>query len=276
MHICRLYICSTDVRLNGMFVRIGRLFDTCFLYQWTAAYGDRLYVHRLISVQNNRYCNSAPLPTFKCKSCRIDIALEQNSLSKKRPSDKRPSDKCPLGEESVTTNVHWKKPPVEQVSSNKCPSNKCLSNKCPKLSGTKSSSLFFLNVLQGLPHIEISTTLERALLSAFETPEITCVRCNKKVEGTKTWVITEPPAVLYLTLKRFPPNQTKNSFRMSYPKTLNITPFVEVTDNPTPRQWLYKLRSVVCHSGDCVVEGHYVTVAGELGNTYKLFDDQVC
>jgi ubiquitin C-terminal hydrolase len=84
--------------------------------------------------------------------------------------------------------------------------------------------------------------------------------------------LLESPEVLVLTFKRFKKssdslfsNFTKNSVKVSYGDTLDMTPYFIKKD--AGETYLYELEAVVCHNGN-LQSGHYTAYA-----KHKLVDE---
>ncbi|KAJ3377786.1 Ubiquitin carboxyl-terminal hydrolase 36 [Lobulomyces angularis] len=120
--------------------------------------------------------------------------------------------------------------------------------------------------------------------SHFTKPEILskknkykCDKCKKLTEAKKQILIARAPSVLTIQLKRFDFTYSNKGDKINkhvdYEEVLNITPY---TINPTGPPKIYKLYSVLVHSGGSMHSGHYYSfVKNSNGIWYRMDDESV-
>ncbi|KAI9819808.1 MAG: hypothetical protein M1832_003883 [Thelocarpon impressellum] len=86
-----------------------------------------------------------------------------------------------------------------------------------------------------------------------------CSRCSATGQVTRTYAMTQAPDVLVLQLTRYTMAGKKNSSRVNFAETLDLSPYA--ADSAAQGSLLYRLCSVLDHVGGASLRrGHYVTV----------------
>lgn len=88
-----------------------------------------------------------------------------------------------------------------------------------------------------------------------EKNKVRCHQCNKNTKATKQYLISEPPDVLILNLKRFEfgDRMRKISHHVKFPSTLDLAPY-----RTTERETNYSLYAVIHHTQRVKNNGHYI------------------
>lgn len=138
------------------------------------------------------------------------------------------------------------------------------------------------------PYMDISLnitrdiqTLEKALEYFTQTENLAdnyrCFNCKENTKATKKMSILNVPQILTLHMNRFEfasHNTTKLTKHISYPETLNLTPFT--VENKIREPLNYALSAVIIHSGNYADGGHYFSYVKDLHNTwYEMNDSEV-
>lgn len=116
--------------------------------------------------------------------------------------------------------------------------------------------------------------IQMALNNYFEKVRVKryCSFCKKYNFSDKWLLLTEPPLVAIIHLKRFGNNEWKIAKPVSFSMELDLKPYSTGSDNVS---WKYDLYAMVHHKGDVIAEGHFVCyVRSDTGQWY-LMDDAV-
>ncbi|XP_057958289.1 ubiquitin carboxyl-terminal hydrolase 18 [Malania oleifera] len=103
-----------------------------------------------------------------------------------------------------------------------------------------------------------------------------CDGCNDYVKASKRLTVRRAPNILTFALKRFQSGRFgKLNKRISFPETLDLTPYMSEAGDGTD---VYKLYAVVVHVDmlNASFFGHYICYVKDFrGNWYKIDDDKV-
>lgn len=176
-------------------------------------------------------------------------------------------------DEGVTTNGHVPLSYIDYEMSETCKSIVTsplyiptpLTTKQPKLDHSKNESALILEDI-------VYNNFREDFLNNVDNFYI-CSSCDKKEKITDKMMrfivrksfLLESPEVLVLTFKRFKKssdslfsNYTKNSVKVNYGETLDMTPYFIKKD--PEEKFNYELQAVVCHNGN-LQSGHYTAYA---------------
>ena len=110
---------------------------------------------------------------------------------------------------------------------------------------------------------------------------IFCEKCNRKMPAVKSQNFQELPRILIFVLKRFEFNyNTMQKFKINdyyeFPMELNMDKYVQKTNSNNNINNLYKLKSIVVHSGSCE-SGHYYSyiLEDKTGDWYEFNDIKI-
>ncbi|XP_032828060.2 ubiquitin carboxyl-terminal hydrolase 36-like isoform X1 [Petromyzon marinus] len=104
--------------------------------------------------------------------------------------------------------------------------------------------------------------------------EYTCQRCCCKVKATKRMSLHHLPNVLALSIKRFDLFGNKINRDCPYLQHLDVRPLMSQQEDADPM--VYRLYSVLVHSGKCSTEGHYYCYNKiRDGRWFRMDDDLV-
>ncbi|CAM9942957.1 unnamed protein product [Lampetra fluviatilis] len=135
----------------------------------------------------------------------------------------------------------------------------------------------FENCLDISLHINNSPDMLAAFADFTKTEtldEYTCQRCCCKVKATKRMSLHHLPNVLALSIKRYDLFGKKINRDCPYPQHLDVRPFMSQQEDADPV--VYRLYSVLVHSGKCSTEGHYYCYNKICdGRWFRMDDDLV-
>ncbi|KAG9012112.1 hypothetical protein FRB93_002255 [Tulasnella sp. JGI-2019a] len=111
-------------------------------------------------------------------------------------------------------------------------------------------------------------TLERRITALLESEDLTgdnkyhCHRCQGLQDATRYTKLKKLPPVLHISVLRFVfdmESMTRNKSKqtISFPLTLDMTPFLEDHNTPSQTSSVYDLRGVLLHKGVSAYHGHY-------------------
>ncbi|EPZ36416.1 cysteine proteinase [Rozella allomycis CSF55] len=96
-----------------------------------------------------------------------------------------------------------------------------------------------------------------------------CSRCQKKVDATKKFSITDAPLVLTLHLKRFSMTGQKIPKFVEFKEKLDLTPFM----SKGGEKCHYELYAILVHSGSSCNSGHYYSFVKNSNNLWYCMND---
>ena len=107
---------------------------------------------------------------------------------------------------------------------------------------------------------------------------IFCEKCNKKIPAVKSQNFQELPRILTFVLKRFEFNyNTMQKYKINdyyeFPLELNMNKYVQRDNNNINTNYLYKLKSIVIHSGNCESGHYYSYILNEKNGEWYEFND---
>ena len=106
-----------------------------------------------------------------------------------------------------------------------------------------------------------------------------CEKCNKKIPAVKSQNFQILPRILTFVLKRFEFNyNTMQKFKINdyyeFPLELNMNKYVQKDNNVIgSNNYLYKLKSIVIHSGTCESGHYYCYILNEKNGEWYEFND---
>lgn len=100
-----------------------------------------------------------------------------------------------------------------------------------------------------------------------------CPKCKKKGQATKRFSVHRPPNVVTIQLKRFEFNRFSGKItrHIHFPEFLNLRPYMS---DPTGDSLMYRLNSVLVHSGSTCNSGHYYSFVRNSNNCWFRMDDE--
>ncbi|XP_022902444.1 ubiquitin carboxyl-terminal hydrolase 22 [Onthophagus taurus] len=150
-----------------------------------------------------------------------------------------------------------------------------------KIEAMKDVSLDLGQVSGGRPPQDIQECLERFTRVEDLGAKIMCSNCNSHQESTKQLSMKTLPIVVCFHLKRFQhfKKGEKISTPISFPETLDMTPFMSKTNNRATElssDNKYSLFTVINHDGNMINSGHYTAyVRQQQEYWYKCSDRMI-
>ena len=151
------------------------------------------------------------------------------------------------------------------------------------LESAKPVKKFFSQLCLG---IENDHTLNKLLAKYYKSEDLTG-NCesggSKNIDIRRSVAISRLPNVLVIQLKRFNKREdgtiTKINDYITFSNVLDVKDFLSEELQLLcmhERQFSYKLASVVCHIGDSIENGHYVTICNrnDVNDEYYIFHDK--
>ncbi|XP_037034301.1 ubiquitin carboxyl-terminal hydrolase 36-like [Bradysia coprophila] len=122
-------------------------------------------------------------------------------------------------------------------------------------------------------HKSIQTALD--MYFAWESVnDYDCHCCKKKVAAKKRLSLISSPSCLCITLKRFSENRRKINRKIQIELDLSTTGCFDAA-SANPRDYKYKLTSIINHVGRNINSGHYTTTVCSADNAFYEFDDTI-
>lgn len=149
---------------------------------------------------------------------------------------------------------------MELAATKQCP-------KCKHVPAPHNSSEFFLPL-----YINKAQSLEKCLDHHLveELQGVECEECKRKSDQKRTHNILNAPENIFISLKRYNANSSKNNSEVKLEPILNLNKFRGPDNKASLR---YELASVIHHMGRGVNSGHYICYAAGPDGAWNLYDD---